>query len=84
MTKFVLALIAAIFLTVFTIQNIDPIDLQLPFVQNPFRIRLIYLLLTTYLLGSMSTYLWITGRQWKFSRMKKNSREEEKDLDEYL
>ncbi len=84
MTKFILALIAAIFLTVFTIQNIDQVNLQLPFVQNPFSIRLIYLLLTTYIIGAMSAYLWLTGRQWKISKRKRTSDKEAKTLDDYL
>lgn len=84
MTRFVLTLIAAIFLTVFTIQNIDQVDMQLPFVQNPFRIRLIYLLLTTYVLGVVSAYLWMTGRQWQHAKRKKVSSQEDKELDDYL
>lgn len=83
MTRFVVALIAAIFLTVFTIQNIDQVHLQLPFVQTPFSIRLIYLLLTTYILGAMSAYLWIAGRQWKISK-KRNSGKGKENLDDYL
>ncbi len=82
MTKFALAVITVIILTVFTIQNIEQVEIQLPFIKSAFRIRLIYLLLTTYVLGCMSTYLWVTARQWKSAKKKK--RPEEESLDAYL
>ncbi|MEE8360167.1 MAG: hypothetical protein V3S04_04505 [Candidatus Omnitrophota bacterium] len=83
MLKFVIAVVAAILLAVFTIQNIEQVEVQLPFVQNAFRIRLIYLLFTTFILGCISTYLLLTAHQWNLSKKKKKT-EAEKDLDEYL
>lgn len=83
MLKFALSVVAAILLTVFTIQNIEQIEVQLPFIKNAFRVRLIYLLFTTFILGAISTYLLVTAHQWKVSKRKKN-RALDKNLDEYL
>jgi uncharacterized integral membrane protein len=82
MIKFVLAIVVVIFLMVFTIQNIEQVEVQLPLIQNAFRIRLIYLLLTTYILGCISTYLWVIARQWQNSKKKKPA--ESKNIDDYL
>ncbi len=83
MLKFTVAAISAILLVVFTIQNIEQVEVQLPLMQNAFRIRLIYLLFTTFILLCFSTYLLLTARQWKRSK-KKRIPEEAKDLDSYL
>lgn len=83
MLKFATAVIAVIFLIVFTIQNIEQVEVQLPFMQNAFRIRLIYLLFSTYILGFISAYLMMTARQWKRSKRKAKS-DKQSDADEYL
>ncbi len=83
MLKFVVAVIAVIFLIVFTIQNIEQVEVQLPFIQDAFRIRLIYLLFTIYILGCISTYLLMAAYQWKIAK-KKRRPEEQEDLDSYL
>lgn len=83
MLKFAVAVVAAILLTVFTIQNIEQVEVQLPFIKNAFRIRLIYLLFTTFILGAISTYLMVTAHQWKISKRKKK-RAPSESLDEHL
>lgn len=83
MLKFAVAVVAAILLTVFTIQNIEQVEVQLPFIKNAFRIRLIYLLFTTFILGAISTYLMVTAHQWKVSKRKKK-RAPSESLDEHL
>ncbi len=83
MTKFIIVLVTIILLTVFTVQNIEQVEVQLPFIKNAFRIRLVYLLFTTFVLGAFSTYLLITAYHWRRSRKKKKP-EEHNDLDSYL
>lgn len=83
MLKFVTAVTAVIFLIVFTIQNIEQVEVQLPLVQDAFRIRLIYLLFTVYIFGCISTYLWMIARHWQLAKKKKKL-EGNRELDEYL
>lgn len=83
MVRFVSAVIVVVLLVVFTIQNIDQVEVQLPFIKDGFRIRLIYLLLTTYVLGYITSYLSGMARQWKQSKKKKGA-EESTNIDEYL
>lgn len=83
MARFVSAVVIIVFLMVFTIQNIDQVEVQLPFIKDGFRIRLIYLLLTTYVLGYITSYLVTMARQWKRSKKKKDSNQST-DIDDYL
>lgn len=83
MARFVSAVVIIVFLMVFTIQNIDQVEVQLPFITDGFRIRLIYLLLTTYVLGYITSYLVTMARQWKRSKKKKDSNQST-DIDDYL
>lgn len=83
MIRFVSAIIVVILLVVFTIQNIDQVEVQLPFIKDAFRIRLIYLLLTTYALGYVTSHLASMARQWKQSKKKKGA-EQSASIDEYL
>lgn len=83
MLRFVSAVIVVVLLIVFTIQNIDQVEVQLPFIKDGFRIRLIYLLLTTYVLGYVTSYLSVMARQWKKSKKKKGT-EESTSIDECL
>ncbi len=83
MMKFISAIIVVVLLIVFTIQNIDQVEVQLPFIKDGFRIRLIYLLLTTYVFGYITSHLSSMARQWRQSR-KKNGTEQSTSIDEYL
>lgn len=83
MARFVSAVVIIVLLMVFTIQNIDQVEVQLPFIKDGFRIRLIYLLLTTYVLGYITSYLVTMARQWKQSKKKKDSNQNT-DIDDYL
>lgn len=83
MTKFIIVLVTIVLLIVFTVQNIEQVEVQLPFIKDAFRIRLVYLLFTTFILGSLSNYLLITAYRWK--RLKKKKKPEaDKNLDSYL
>lgn len=85
MVRFVSAVIVVVLLVVFTIQNIDQVEVQLPFIKDAFRIRLIYLLLTTYVLGYVTSHLSAMARQWKQSKKKKaKETEQNTTIDDYL
>ena len=83
MARFVSAVVVIVFLMVFTIQNIDQVEVQLPFIKDGFRIRLIYLLLTTYVLGYVTSYLVSAARRWKKSK-KKEGTDQSAAIDDYL